>query len=433
MRGIMTDLAAFIQSTPMMDTHEHMLTEAAYLEAGPDILQCLFNNYALNDLVSAGASDAAVRRLVDKKDPDVRGRFMAVRDAWDAMQFTGYGEGVRLIARHVFGMDEITAGAIESAAPMALALIKPGERLRLLRDVACLDHIQTDNFELKVSPDASGPDFFLYDISWWRWARGDMYADELTAEAGIEVRDAASLHSAFEAVFEKSARMAIAVKSQHAYNRTLQWQKRDDADVELIIKKRLKNEVVSEAEANCLGDWALARAAELCAMHNLPLKIHTGYAAGNRTMQLDRMRALHLSPLLVQYPDTRFVLMHNSYPHDHEIAALAKHFPNAWVDMCWAWSIDPHSAVQFIRRMIHAVPANKLFVFGGDSWLPSAVVGYAIQARAGLTRALQAEVDEGQLNEKQAVSLAQRFMQGNQRACFDLEGTRAAIRASSPS
>jgi hypothetical protein len=433
METTMTELESFIASTPMMDTHEHMMTEQAFVEDGPDILQCLFSNYAQNDLISAGASDDAVKRLVGKNDPDVRGRFMAVQSAWETMQFTGYGEGVRLIAKHVFGIDEITADALETAAPLALAMIKPGERLRLLRDVACLDHIQTDDFKMDVSPDASGLEFFLYDISWWGWACGNMYADELLAETGIEVKDPASLRSAFEAVFEKYAPAAIAVKSQHAYDRTLHWQQRDDADVERIIQKRLKREEVNEAEANCLGDWALARAAELCAKHNLPLKIHTGYAAGNRTMQLDRMRALHLSPLLAQYSGTRFVLMHNSYPHDHEVAALAKHYPNVWVDMCWAWSIDPHSAAQFIRRMIHAVPANKLFAFGGDSLVPTASVGYAIQARAGLTRALHAEVYEGQLNEKQAISLAQRFMQGNQRACFDLEGTRAAIRASSQS
>jgi hypothetical protein len=425
----MTELAAFIASTPMVDTHEHMVKERAYLEDGPDILQCLFSNYAQNDLIAAGASDAAVKRLVNKSDPDVSSRFLAVREAWEAMQLTGYGEGVRLVAKHVFGMHEITAEGIEKAAPLAVALQKPGERLRLLRDVAGLDHIQTDHFNLGVTPDASGPEFFLYDISWWGWSRGDMHADELLAETGIEVKDAASLRSAFEAVFEKYAAVAVAVKSQHAYDRTLQWQPRNDAEVEGVLARRLRNEAVSEPEANCLGDWALAQAAALCAKHNLPLKIHTGYAAGNRYMQLDRMRALHLAPLLGHYPHTRFVLMHNSYPHDHEIAALAKHYPNVWVDMCWAWSIDPHSATQFIRRMIHAVPANKLFAFGGDSFVPTASVGYAIQARAGLARALQAEVDDGHLTERQAISLARRYMQDNQRACFDLEGTRAAIHA----
>lgn len=425
----MNELAALIQSTPLMDTHEHMGTEQSFVEDGPDILQCLFSNYAQNDLITAGASDAAVKHLMDKSDPDVRSRFAAVREAWDAMQFTGYGEGVRLVAQHVFGIHDLTANALEKAAPLALALHKPGERLRLLRDVAGLDHIQTDDFVLGVSPDASGPDFFLFDISWANWACGRVQAEEMRAETGIEVRDIATLRSAFEAVFEKYAPAAIAVKSQHAYERTLHWQLRSDAEAEAVLAKRLRDDAVSEAEANCLGDWALGQAAELCAKHNLPLKIHTGYAAGNRYMQLDRMRALQLTPLLGQYPQTRFVLMHDSYPHDHEIAALAKHYPNVWVDMCWAWSIDPHSAAQFIRRMIHAVPANKLFAFGGDSFVPTISVGYAIQARAGLTRALQAEVDDGQLTERQAISLARRFMQDNQRACFDLEGTRAAIRA----
>jgi hypothetical protein len=78
--------------------------------------------------------------------------------------------------------------------------------------------------------------------------------------------------------------------------------------------------------------------------------------------------------------------------------------------------------------MIHAVPANKLFVFGGDSFWPNASVAYAIQARRWLTRALQAEVDDGFLTEQQAIAFATRIMRTNQEECFDLEGTRAAIR-----
>ena len=425
----MTDLATFIQTTPLIDTHEHMGKEHEFVGDGPDILQCLFTNYAMNDLITAGASDEAVKGLMNKSDPDVRGRFVAVRDAWEAMQFTGYGEGLRLTAKRVFDMDEITADSIEAAAPSAQALHKPGERLRLLRDVANLDHIQTDDFTLGVAPDASGPEFFLYDMSWLGWVCGNIYAEELFTETGITLTDIASLRAAFEAVFIKYAPMAIAVKTQHAYNRTLHWQPRTDADAERVLMQRLSKHEVSEDDALCLGDWCLARAAELCAQHNLPLKIHTGYAAGNRSMQLDRMRALQLTSLLASYPQTRFVLMHDSYPHDGELAALAKHYPNVWVDMCWAWSIDPHSAMQFVRRLVHTVPANKLFAFGGDSFWPTASVGYAMQARAGLTRALQAEVDEGLLTEAHAIALAKRFMQGNQRACFDLDGTQAAIRA----
>ena len=60
---------------------------------------------------------------------------------------------------------------------------------------------------------------------------------------------------------------------------------------------------------------------------------------------------------------------------------------------------------------------------------PTAAVAYAIQARRGLHRALEAEVASGDLTEQEAINLARRLMHDNQYACFDIEGTRAAIRA----
>jgi hypothetical protein len=76
------------------------------------------------------------------------------------------------------------------------------------------------------------------------------------------------------------------------------------------------------------------------------------------------------------------------------------------------------------------VPANKLFVFGGDTFWPTATVAYAAQARQGLTRALQAEVDEGLLSEAEAIALASRFMFENQMECFRVaEKKQTVLRA----
>jgi hypothetical protein len=121
--------------------------------------------------------------------------------------------------------------------------------------------------------------------------------------------------------------------------------------------------------------------------------------------------------------------MHISYPYADELVSIAKHYPNVWVDLCWAWSIDPYSSVDFVRRFLHAVPSSKLFGFGGDTMWPTAAVAYSIQARRGLHRALEAEVVEGDLTEQEAITIAKRVMRDNQYACFDIEGTRAAIRA----
>jgi hypothetical protein len=410
-----------------MDTHEHLNKEQEYLDNGPDVLQDLFNNYVTADLVVAGASGEAMKRLLDGNDPDLAGRFRGIQNAWEKCLHTGYGEAVRLIAQHAYGMDDITPEGVEAAQELNRKIRQPGERLRILKKVGNLDHVQIDDFVWACLPDKSGLDFFLYDLSWVGFCSGQLDAKVIHEEVGVEVKDLLSLREAMTALFAKYAPCAIAVKAQHAYNRTLLWREREDADVERVLQKRLKGENVSEEERLCLGDWGWARGVELAVEHNLPFKIHTGYYAGHSRMPVDFIRGGNLCALLAKYPKARFVLMHISYPYNDELVALAKHYPNVYADLCWAWSIDPFSSCDFVRRMIHAAPANKLFAFGGDTRFPNASLAYSIQARQWLTCALQAEVDDGLMTEKQAMALATRFMRTNQEECFDLERTRAAI------
>lgn len=68
----MTHLAQHIQQTALMDTHEHLYKETQYVNEGPDILQDLFYNGITKDLIVAGASDQAVKKLFPlrkKADP----------------------------------------------------------------------------------------------------------------------------------------------------------------------------------------------------------------------------------------------------------------------------------------------------------------------------------------------------------------------------
>jgi predicted TIM-barrel fold metal-dependent hydrolase len=424
------DLKAFIDATPLIDSHEHLWDEAHYIEQGPDVLADLMSHYLGHDLVSAGAPPAAVERAQDGRDPDVAGRWAGIQDYWQHCRLTGYGEGARLTARLVYGMEEITLAAIQAAAPINRRLRQPGQRLRLLQAVANLDHVQIDDFEWQCGPDASGVDFFLYDLSWVAPSAGRPDIPGLQEATGVEVRDVATLREALAGIFARYGRPAIAVKTQHAYSRPLRFIPRTDEEVAAPLRHFLKGDPLAEADMLCLGDWCLERGLELAAEYGLPVKIHTGYFAGNQQLtNPDATRAGHLAPLFARHPQVRFVLMHMAYPYSGEVLALAKHFPNVYLDMCWAWSINPHDATDFLRRVLHGVPLNKLFLFGGDSFYPAASVGYAAQARAGLYRALRAEIDEGFTDQTEARAIAERVMGANQRAVFDIEGTRAALRA----
>ncbi|MFT5089451.1 MAG: hypothetical protein ACI906_002080 [Candidatus Latescibacterota bacterium] len=422
-----TDLQRFIEETPLIDTHEHLRKEREWVEDGPDILQDLFGNYVPADLVAAGATPEAMKRLMDASDGDLAARFSGIGNAWDAVQLTGYGEAVSILAHEVYEMADFSVPELERAQKKLLTWRQPGGRLDLLRNRANLDHVQTDDFCWPCLPDEADRDFFLYDLSWAGFCNGQIDATALSAETEIEVNSLNSLRQAMRGLFERYGQSAIAVKAQHAYNRTLSWQERTDSDAEKVLQKTLAGTELTTDDHLLLGDWCWARGVELAIEYNLPFKIHTGYYAGNDRMPVDRIKSGQLCPLLARYLDCRFVLMHIAYPYSGEVLALAKHYRNVWVDLCWAWSIDPFSSADFVRRFIHTAPVNKLFAFGGDTGWPTSSTAYSIQARRWLNRALQAEVNDGLLSETQAIGVAERLMISNQQNCFDIQGTRQAL------
>jgi hypothetical protein len=375
-----TDLGFEIESGVLVDTHEHLLPEDQWAgdnanliermrELGksgwgaenPDILQDLFMNYVSSDLEVAGAGKEAIGRLFDPAAGDIDSRFSGIRKAWEATQHTGYGEAVRLIAREVYGLDSITPDGLEAAQRKLEELRQPGERLRLLSEVAGLDHVQIDDYRLVCEADPSGPEFFLYDISWWAFADGDLKAKEILQATGIEVSTLEHLREALGAIFQRYGSCAIAVKAQHAYTRTLCWDERSDDQAARALAAVLGRSEVDVATRLALGDWCWARGIELAIEHNLPFKLHTGHHGGTGEMPIDWVRAGNLCPLLARYPDARFVLMHTAYPYSDELVSIAKHYPNVWVDLCWAWSLDPYSSADFVPPVPARGPEQQAF------------------------------------------------------------------------
>jgi hypothetical protein len=139
-----------------------------------------------------------------------------------------------------------------------------------------------------------------------------------------------------------------------------------------------------------------------------------------RTQTLERLRqnAGDLCPLLQDFPDTKFVLMHIGYPYQDEFIALAKHYPNAYVDMCWAWIINPAASVRFLKEFLLAAPASKLFPFGGDYVSVECVYGHCRIARQGITQALSELVDEGWIALEETPALIERILRGNAHEIF---------------
>ena len=94
---------------------------------------------------------------------------------------------------------------------------------------------------------------------------------------------------------------------------------------------------------------------------------------------------------------------------------------NVYVDMCWAWIINPMACVRFVKEFLMAAPACKLFTFGGDYLPVELVAGHAAIARQGITQAIAELIEEDWLAEDEAPALIDRIMRGNAHEIYAYE------------
>ena len=112
--------------------------------------------------------------------------------------------------------------------------------------------------------------------------------------------------------------------------------------------------------------------------------------------------------------------MHICYPYYEEMISIAKHYTNAYIDMCWAWIINPIAAKDFLKKYLVTAPANKILTFGGDYSPVEPVLGHAAIARRGIALALSELVKEKWLSLDDALELIAPIMHGNARNIFNL-------------
>ena len=176
-------------------------------------------------------------------------------------------------------------------------------------------------------------------------------------------------------------------------------------------------------ERKALEDHLFWYAIEKATANNLPVKLHTGYYFYVNHMPLSQLmnNPGAASILCEKSLKTRFVFMHICYPYYEQMIALAKHFTNAYIDMCWSWIINPVAAKDFLKKFLVTAPANKILTFGGDYVPVEPVLGHAVIARRGIAMALSELVDEGWIDIDEALRLTDTIMHENARKIFDLE------------
>jgi predicted TIM-barrel fold metal-dependent hydrolase len=300
----------------------------------------------------------------------------------------------------------------------------------VLNEAAGVEVAQVNSLETGVFKETQYPDLLQQDLSLGSFSTrvNRDVVETLGQRSGVAVGTLADWHRVIDWAFEAYGRRACAVKSQAAYDRRLDYADVPAEAAAPLFERFLRGEELPPAERKALEDHLMWRCVAKAAEQQLPVKLHCGYFAGTDRMPLDRVRrnAGDLAPLLGAFPEATFVLMHIGYPYQDEYVALAKHYRNVAIDMCWAWIVNPAASVRFVKEFLLGAPANKLLTFGGDYTTVESVVGHAGIARQGLTQALAELVGDGWLREADAFGLLEPLMRGNAREMFP-SLSRAAV------
>lgn len=421
-----------VDATPFADTHEHLVEERTRTEWSPTpLLSCpdwglLFSHYVDSDLVSAGMlMEDRVRLTAPGLEPEERWELVA--PWWPLVRHTGYGRTVELTVQQLYGIDRLSAKTARPIAEAFEAAIRPGYYEWVLREVARVETCQVNSLERPFMESAL-PDLLLQDISIAALSDPGSAAG-LGAQVGVDVRDLAGVHASLDAWFGRYARWAVAVKSQAAYGRRLDFERVPADRAAGVYARLLDGDPLSPAEVKLLEDHLFWECVDRATAADLPVKLHTGYYAGQNGMPMDRLATNpgDASALLAAAPDTRFVFMHMGYPHQEAMLALAKHWTNAVIDMCWAWIVSPGAARRFIKDHVTTAPLNKVLTFGGDFIPVECVVGHAAIARDGLSGALAELVDEGWLALDEALEIVEPLMCGTARDLFRTDAKRKRL------
>ncbi len=428
-RNIHPAIGEKVMATPLIDTHEHLPEERSRLSGNCPLVRSddwsfILSHYLDSDLLSAGMSPHDYDRFfLPGVEPQDKWKILA--PWWPTVQNTGYGRAVEISLRELYQVPELSGETVREVQSGYERARKAGLYRTILHEKAGIESCQVNSLEGVPFKESDMPGFLMQDLS-IVWMFAEAGAVRYAGPTGIDVRTLADWHGVIDWWFQKYGRYAVAVKSQNAYSRNIDYEDVPPERVEKVFRGIMAGNVISPKERTALEDHLFWYAARKAAEYDLPIKMHTGYyaqwAGKADRMPLGRvmMNPAAATALCETAPEIRFIFMHICWPYYEDMIAVAKQNPNAFCDMCWAWIINPVASKDFLKKFLVTAPANKILTFGGDYIPVEPVLGHAVIARNGIALALSELVDEGWMNGNVAVEIADRIMHGNARSIFRL-------------
>jgi len=428
------ELKDYVDGMRIIDTHEHLYQEHERLAQVVDVLATWFPHYASSDLRAAGMTEEELVSIWDASTP-LEERWATFEPWWEKIRNTGYARALEIAARDLYGVDGINVETYQELSRKMKERNKKGLYKWVLGEMSKIDVSILNMGVYDVDTNLFAPVVDFTDVI---AVKDRSCLETVERTEGGPVHNLEDLVSAIRAKYDRLAGKIVGVKIAHAYRRPIFFEKTSFSEAEEAFTKiykvrefarvevppqgmKMVPEAIGYEELRPLQDYLVHKIIEEAERRRLPIQIHTGLHEGNENI-IDNSNPVHLVNLFMEYQDAKFDIFHGGWPYCGELGALAKNFPNVYIDMCWMHIISPSRSQSALSDWLDEVPANKIMGFGGDYLFVEGVYGHAVIAKENVARVLAEKVDEGSYPMNEAKKYAHWLLRENPERLFFPEG-----------
>ena len=403
-----------ISELPVIDAHEHLPSEQMYLSNDYSGLN-MFAGYIWFDLESAGLPSEFKETMRDPGYRPVEDWWPVIKPFWEQVKNSSYAKALRITARDLFGIDDISDSTIHEFAEKVIADNKPGLYKNILQDTCNIRYSITGAEELPF-PDDPGLVGLTYNarITHNENSTPDMI-NMLRKMASDKLKNlddsVEAIQSRLRADLENGA-VGFKIVSQH-------FDVPDASAAKKEFKKALESPGDS-GDAAAFRAYLFDKALDVAADADVPVAVHAGYWGDFR--ELDPKNMFSFAD---RRRDVRFDMFHLGMPMVRDAIIIGKTLPNVSINLVWCPIISQVQTYRALDEIIDMVPTNKIIAFGGDYGVSvQKVYGHLVMAREVIAQVLADRVEQGDFDKEYAMYLAKLWFYDNPCRIYKLDNLK---------
>lgn len=426
-----SSLWKYIAALPVIDTHEHISSEAEMLGAKIDIFN-LFVPYIVDNLETAGMTIDEM--LLMKND------LVAFNIRWETfnkyypfIQYSTYVLALQASLKEQyqfenFGLEEcirisgLLTNDFSTKGFMQKFMDKNNIKSMLTYRSCSLDEVHRSYGKDSIAVVPTVSEICVRDTK---------SLANIAKAMDVTILSLDDLLAGIDKLFIEYNALGIKnIKFGSAYNRVINYKQRTREEAESSFAKIMdtpyenphaqpfKNYVKTLSDYHLpLDDYLTVYMVSLAEKYEMNVIFHMGLAAWNFN-SVENSHSCNLEWLIKTFPKVNMVILHAGYPFFEEAVLLCKYYPNVYLNMTWDHIIDREKSIQLTKTCVEMLPTNKIHAFGGDYLFPQQIYGNLLFTKENICRAFSEMIQNGSLSEEGVKTIARDWFYENPRQFY---------------